>query len=55
MPCFLYAERNLEKYLAHGRCIEGISPLGEAESTIDCCGLTPAGSFIHAGGDQGEA
>jgi len=39
--------------LAHGRCIEGISPLGWAESSIDCCPQTR--SFIHAGGDHGEA
>jgi len=31
----------------------GIRQLGESESSIDCC--PHAGSFIHAGGDHGEA
>jgi hypothetical protein len=53
IPCLLYAAMNLEKYLAHGRCIRGSRPLGLAEAVIER--LPSTGSFIHAGGDHGEA
>ena len=52
-PCLAYASMNLEKYLAQTRCIDGISPFGDADLTIDW--TPPTGSFIHAGGDHGEA